>query len=149
MASTLTQINAVTSMNLRSMRQRFWTSLSTIVAVGLVTGVLLAFLALSNGFRTTVKGTGSPDVAIFLRKGAGGELNSIITHDQVSLILEAKGIAKGADGKPLASPEMYAVVDGIKKSSNTKANLPLRGVGPNAVAVRRGVKIVAGRMFNP
>ena len=147
MAHTLAQINAVTSMNLRSLPQRLWTSLSTVVAVGLVTGVLLSFLAMSNGFRTTVKGTGSPDVAIFLRKGGGGELNSIITREQVQLIEEAKGIAKGPDGKALLSAEMYSVVDGIKKSSGTKANLPLRGVGPNAVNVRRGIKISAGRMF--
>ncbi len=147
MARTLAQINAVTSMNLRSMPQRLWTSLSTVVAVALVTGVLLAFLAMSNGFRTTVRGTGSPDVAIFMRKGGGGELNSIITREQVLLIEEAKGIATAADGKPLMSAEMYAVVDGIKRSSGTKANLPLRGVGPNAVGVRRGIRIAAGRMF--
>lgn len=147
MARTLAQISAVTSMNLRSIPQRLWTSLSTVVAVALVTVVLLSFLAMSNGFRTTVKGTGSADVAIFLRKGGGGELNSIITREQIQLIEEAKGIAKGADGKALLSAEMYSVVDGIKKSSGTKANLPLRGVGPNAVDVRRGIKISAGRMF--
>src|SRR5882672_9101645 len=101
MARTLAQVSAVTSMNLRSIPNRLWTSISTVVAVGIATGVLLAFLAMANGFRTTVKGTGSPDVAIFLRKGAGGELNSIISREQVQLIEEAKGLAKGADGKAL------------------------------------------------
>ena len=147
MARTYAQIEAVTAMNLRSIPQRLWTSLATVVAVGLVTGVLLSFLAMSNGFRTTVQGTGSPDVAVFLRKGSGAESNSIIIHDQVQLLLDAPGIAKGPDGKPLMSPEMYAIVDGIKKSSGTKANLPLRGVGPNAALVRRGIRISAGRMF--
>ncbi len=149
MANTLTQIGVVTSMNLRSIPDRRWTSLSTVVAVALVTGVLLSFLAMSNGFRTTVQGTGASDVAIFLRKGGGGELNSVIAREQVLLLEEAKGIARDAGGKPLISAELYSVVDGIKKSSGTKANLPLRGVGPNAIQVRRGIQIVTGRMFNP
>jgi putative ABC transport system permease protein len=41
------------------------------------------------------------------------------------------------------------VVDGIKKSSGTKANLPLRGLGSLAEQVRRGIRISAGRMFRP
>ena len=144
----LTQIMAVTALNLRSIRQRVWTSLSTVVAVAIVTMVLLAFLALANGFRATVQGTGSADVAIFQRKGSGGELNSILTREQVLLIEEAPGIARSAEGKPLVSGELYAVVDGIKKSSQTKANLPLRGLGPLAGQVREGVRISSGRMFN-
>jgi len=59
------------------------------------------------------------------------------------------GIARGPDGKPLASAELYLVVDGLKRSSQTKANLPLRGIGKDGAAVRKGIKIVEGRMFNP
>lgn len=149
MMRTISQIAAVTAMNLRSLPQRPWTSLSTVVAVALVTGVLLAFLAMANGFRTTVKGTGSTDVAVFLRKGSDAELNSVVSRDQVLIVQQAPGIAKGADGKALISPELYSVVDGIKKSSGTKANLPLRGLGADALKVRRGIKISAGRMFRP
>lgn len=147
MGRTLNQIAVVTMMNLRSIPQRLWTSLSTVIAVGFVTGVLLAFLAMANGFAATVKGSGAPDVAVFLREGSEGELNSIVERGQAQLIQEAPGIAKGADGKPLTSPELYVIVDGIKKSSQTKANLPLRGLGPSADQVRKGVRISAGRMF--
>jgi putative ABC transport system permease protein len=63
------------------------------------------------------------------------------------LLEEAPGIAKSNDRKALVSPELYVVVDGIKKSSRTKANLPLRGLSSRADQVRRGVKISAGRMF--
>ncbi|MEQ1866432.1 MAG: ABC transporter permease [Micropepsaceae bacterium] len=147
MGRTLTQIAAVTMMNLRSIPGRLWISLSTVIAVALVTGVLLAFLAMANGFQSTVQGTGADDVAVMLRKGSGSELNSTITREQALLLEEAPGIAKGADGKALVSPELYVVVDGIKKSSRTKANLPLRGLSSRADQVRRGVKISAGRMF--
>ena len=149
MASTLSQVAAVTSMNMRSLPQRKWTSFATVVAVGLVTGVLLAFLAMANGFRSTVQGTGAPDVAVILRAGSGNELNSNVTREQAQLIEEAPGIARGADGKPLVSAELYVVVDGYKKTTHTKANLPLRGLGARAAQVRRGVAITHGRMFRP
>lgn len=146
---TLNQIIAVTMMNLRSLPQRFWTSLATVVAVALVTAVLLGFLGLANGFQKTMDGTGSDDVAIVLREGAGGELNSLITKPQADLMAEAPGIARDAAGKALVSPELYLVVDGKRRSTGIKANMPLRGVGANALSVRAGVTIVEGRMFTP
>ncbi|NOT42398.1 MAG: ABC transporter permease [Alphaproteobacteria bacterium] len=149
MGRTFTQIAAVTMMNLRSIPDRLWTSLSTVIAVAMVTAVLLGFLALANGFQSTVQGSGSPDVAVMLRKGSGSELNSNLTREQSLLVEEAPGLARGADGKALVSPELYVVVDGIKKSSRTKANLPLRGLGVRANQVRSGIKISAGRMFTP
>ena len=149
MGRTFAQIAAVTSMNIRSLPLRKWTSLATIVAVALVTGVLLAFLAMAYGFQSTVQGTGAPDVAVMLRKGSGNELNSTVTREQALLMEEAPGIARGADGKPLISSELYVVVDGYKKTTHTKANLPLRGLGARAEQVRRGVTVTQGRMFRP
>ena len=64
------------------------------------------------------------------------------------LIEDGPGIARGADGKPLISPELYLVVDGIKRSTKTKANLPLRGIGEQGTALRKGITITAGRMFD-
>ena len=84
-----------------------------------------------------------------LRGGSQAEINSTVSRDQVRLIEEGPGIARGADGKPLVSAELYLVVDGIKRSSQTKANLPLRGIGPRGRRVRKGITIVEGRMFNP
>ena len=145
----LLQVAAVTIINLKSIPQRFWLSLSTVVAVALVVMVLLTFLAMSYGFQKTLAGTGSADVAIALRGGAAAEINSAVTRDQVRLIEEGPGIARGADGRPLTSAELYLVVDGINRSTGTKANLPLRGVGRDGANVRKGITIVAGRMFAP
>ena len=71
----------------------------------------------------------------------------MVSRDQVRLVEEGPGIAKSADGKPLASAELYLIVDGVKRSSGTKANLPLRGIGQEGAAVRKGITLVAGRMF--
>jgi putative ABC transport system permease protein len=149
MRSLLLQVAAVTAINVKSISQRVWLSLSTIIAVALVVMVLLAFLAMANGFSRTIAGSGAEDVAIILRGGSQSEINSVIARDQVRLVEEAPGVAKNAERKPLASAELYLVVDGVKRSSQTKANLPLRGIGQEGSAVRRGITIVAGRMFNP
>src|SRR5215467_911628 len=106
MRSLLLQVAAVTAINLKSIAQRRWLSLSTVVAIALVVVVLLAFLAMANGFQRTLSGTGSEDIAVVLRGGSRTELNSVVLRDQVRLVEEAPGIARGADGKPMVSPEL-------------------------------------------
>jgi putative ABC transport system permease protein len=145
----LRQVAAVTYINIKSIPQRFWLSFSTVLAIALVVVVLLSFLAMANGFQWTLTNSGAEDVAIVLRGGSQSEINSTISRDQVRLIESGPGIARSGDGKPLVSAELYLVVDGIKRSSQTKANLPLRGVGAEGTAVRKGIKIIEGRMFNP
>ena len=149
MRSILLQILAVTVINLKSLPQRLWMSLATVTAVSLVVAVLLAFLAMANGFQRTIAGSGATDIAIVLRAGSEAEINSVVLRDQVRLIEEGPGIARGADGKPQTSGELYLTVDGIKRSTGTKANLPLRGLGPQGAALRRGIVLTSGRMFNP
>lgn len=149
MFSVLKQIAAVTAMNVKGIPQRAWLSIATIVSIAMVVGVLLAFLAMAAGFEATTKSTGAPDVAVALRSGAEAELNSGLTREQAVLMETGPGIARGADGKPLVSPELYVVVDGAKPGAESPFNLPLRGVGPNAIAVRRHVGIVAGRLPAP
>lgn len=148
MRSLLLQTIAVTVINLKSIPRRILLSLSTVVAVALVVMVLLAFLAMANGFQRTIAGSGAEDIGIVLRAGSQSEINSTVTRDQVRLIEDGPGIARGADGKPLVSPELYLVVDGIKRTTGTKANLPLRGIGEQGLALRKGIVITAGRMFS-
>jgi len=143
------QIGAVTMINLRSIPQRAGLSLATIISIALVTGVLLGFLAMSNGFRATLQGTGSDNVAVALRAGSQAELNSGLSSEDVRLIEEAPGVARDSEGRPLVSGELYVIVDGTKRASGTDANLPLRGVGPQALSLREGFEMVEGRMFEP
>ncbi|XBQ15713.1 MAG: ABC transporter permease [Oceanicaulis sp.] len=145
----LKQIGAVTMINLRSIPQRWGMSLATVLSVALVVGVLLGFLAMANGFRATVNGTGSDDVAVILSSGAQAELNSGLGRDSVRLIEVAPGIATDAAGDPVLSAELYVIADGRKRATGTDANLPLRGVGENAAALRDGFTLTEGRMFAP
>lgn len=143
------QIGAVTMINLRSIPQRAGLSLATVISIALVTGVLLGFLAMSNGFRATLQGTGSDNVAVMLRAGSQAELNSGLSSEDVRLVEEAPGVARDPDGTPLVSGELYVIVDGTKRASGTEANLPLRGVGDQALRLREGFEVVEGRMFEP
>ncbi len=103
MRSFLLQVAAVTVINVKSIPQRFWLSLSTIVAIALVVVVLLSFLAMANGFQRTLMSSGADDVAIVLRGGSQAEINSTVSRDQVRLIEDGPGIARNPEGKPLVS----------------------------------------------
>src|SRR5262249_24599098 len=48
---------------------------------------------------------------------------------------------------PLASAELYVIVDLNRRTTNTAANVPLRGIEPAALKVRDEAKITEGRMF--
>lgn len=145
--SLASQVSAVVAMNVKSIGQRFWPSVSTALAVALVVVVLLSFLAMANGFQKTMRGAGRDDVAIVLRAGSQAELNSGLTRDQVRLIGEGPGVVRDGNGDAVISPELYLIVDGVKRDTGTKANLPLRGIGAAGAGLRDGLKIVEGRMF--
>ncbi|WP_339865163.1 ABC transporter permease [Paremcibacter congregatus] len=145
----LSQTWVVIIMNIRSLPARFSMSLATIFAVAAVVGVLLFFLAMGNGFRATLEGAGSDAVAVVTREGSQSEINSVLGRDQVNLIANAPGIARDDAGNPIISAELYVIVDGIKESTKTKVNLPLRGLSQAGFDLRDNVKITDGRMFSP
>jgi putative ABC transport system permease protein len=148
MTSIFNQILAITALNIRSIPQRAAMSAATIVAVALAIAVLLFFLALSNGLAMTVKGSGADDVAIVLRDGANAELNSVVTRDQLNILATHEAVVK-RNGAPIVSGELMVIVDGVKRSTGTNANMPFRGISVEGVALRRAVKIAEGRMFKP
>lgn len=149
MTNIFSQIGTVVAMNIRSLPQRLWMSLAATIAISVVVAVLLSFLAMSNGFKKTLEGAGSQETAIITRSGSRSELNSILSSEIINIITTAPGIAKSANGKPVYSPELYVVVDGIKRTTQTKANLPVRGISSVGFDLRGNVEITKGRMFEP
>jgi putative ABC transport system permease protein len=144
----LSQIVAVTSVNLRSLRERAG---SSAVAVIGITGVVIVFvgvLSIAEGFRSAMKTVGDEDTVMVMRAGADSEMTSGMSGDHVRLIQDKPGIARDAEG-PLASPELLVIVDHPLQRSGTDANVPLRGVTPMAFKVHKNVKIVEGRAFEP
>lgn len=137
------------SYNIRSLRQRPVSTLTTALGMALVVAVFVAMNALAAGFSAALVGTGSPDNVLLLRKGAQQEMNSGIGRQGASIVAGYPFVATGADGLPLISPETFVVVPLERVNQGGMANVVVRGVSPRAFEVRKGIRIVAGRMFQP
>lgn len=142
----LRQIFAVTWLNLRNLPQRAGSSVVAVIGVASVVLVFAAVLSMAKGFERTLISAGSDDTAIIMRSGSTSELNSGLSNDQALIIANSPGVLKDGD-TAVMSAELYVIVDLKKKSSKTDANVPFRGVQPGAFAVRNGVTLVEGRMF--
>jgi putative ABC transport system permease protein len=146
--NSLAQIGAITSMNLRNMSQRMASSIVALVGIAGVVTVLIGVLSIAEGFRAVLEISGSPQVAIVLRSGATDEMGSGLSQDQTRVIADSKNVLRDEQG-PVVSPELYVVVDVPLITTGTAANVPLRGVGPQAAKLRGGFKIVEGSNFTP
>lgn len=143
------QAAAVTWVGVSTLRQRLGASSVIIVGIAGVVGVLVALLAMGDGLQKTLKSTGDTETAIVLRGGATAELSSGISREESTQITQSSGILRDAEGKPITSSELVVVANLPKKSTGTDANVEIRGVGPQAWALRPTVKIIEGRPFTP
>ena len=144
----ITQIFSIAAFNLKSIPARLGAAVTGAVGIAGVVAVLTGVLAIASGFRAAMTVSGSPDAAIVLRAGADSELTSGLSREEVRLISDAEGVQRTAEG-PLASAELFVIIDLPKRSSNTSANVPLRGVGAAAFTVRGDIEVVQGRRFEP
>jgi putative ABC transport system permease protein len=147
--SLLKQIGHVVSTNLRSLPQRYATSLVVVIGITGVVAVLIAVLSLSTGLTHALSATGRPDRAIVLHAQSNSEVGSSLPHDWVPTILDAPGILRGKDRKPIASAEMLASVNVPRRDNGLLGTLTLRGVSPNVFDLRPEGRLVDGRMFRP
>ena len=140
---------AATRVGISSLPQRWGASSVIVVGIAGVVGVLVAMLAMGEGFQATLKQTGNGDSAIILRGGSQAETNSVIARDQVPLIGSLQGVERDPQGRPLISPELSQVVNVPTRADGDDANVQLRGIGPEAWLLRDHVRIVEGRKFQP
>ncbi len=146
MLSWFSQTIAVTALNLRTIPQRLGSSGVAIVGIAGVVVVLVSVLSIASGFTAAMRESGSPTRALVMRSGADSEMTSGIGGTEADLIRQAPGIRR--DGQTaLASAELYVIIDLPKKSSGTPANVPMRGIEPQTLAVRDNASIIEGRML--
>jgi len=142
----LRQALAVTAVSIRTIPQRWSSSIVAVIGVAGVVVVLVAVLSIAEGFKAAMTAAGRPDRAIVMRSGADSEMSSGLSGPQVDIIKQAPGIIHEKQ-QPLASGEMFVIIDLNRRATGTPANVPLRGVDQPALAVRMDAKIVRGRMF--
>lgn len=148
MINWLSQIVSVTLFNLRGIPERKGAAAAAAVGIAGVVTVFIGVLSIAAGFRAAMTVSGSDDVAIVLRSGADTEMTSGLSRENTRVIADAPGILRTADG-PLVSPELFVIINLPKRSTGTDANVPFRGVGKAAMAVRGDIKIIQGRTFEP
>ncbi|WP_300618658.1 ABC transporter permease [Dokdonella sp.] len=146
------QAAQVTGIGVSTLRQRLGSSAVIVVGIAGVVGVLVAMLAMANGYSETLRRSGDDASAIVMRGGSASEVSSVLGHDATVVIEQAPGVAKDEQGKPLASPELVVAANLPIRGGDPEqdvGSVTLRGVGERAWKVRPNAKIVAGRTFTP
>ncbi len=140
------QIVAVTLLNLRSLGQRYGSSAVAVFGFAGVVAVFVAVLSIAEGFRLVMESGGSDGNALVMRGGSDSEMSSGLDLESTRIVKEAPGVARDERG-PVASAELFVIVDVTKRTTGTDANVPLRGVEQAGFAVRPHFEIIAGRRF--
>src|SRR3954468_1330930 len=148
MFNWLSQVANVTLFGLRTIPERKGAALTAAVGIAGVVAVFVGVLSIAEGFRAAMTVTGSDDVAVVLRSSADNEMTSILNRDDIRVISDAPGLARGTQGA-LTSGELFVIINLPKRSTHTDANVPFRGIGNAGVAVRGDIKIIEGRKFEP
>ena len=135
--------------SLRSLLRRPTTSAATTAGIALVVLTFVGMLAMAEGFRSVVAGTGRRDNVTILRAGSDSELMSVVRIADAAIVKALPDVAHALDGRPLATGDVYVVVARVRKAGKGQAQVPVRGVDAIAFQVRDNVRIAAGRSFQP
>ena len=143
------QARSVAAVGISTLRQRLGATAVIVVGIAGVVGVLVALLAMAEGYSETLRNTGNIDSAIVMRGASASEVMSGLDRNSVALIEQAAGIARGAKGEPLASSELVVAANLPTRGGapDEEGSVQLRGVGEQAFAVRPQIKVIEGRRF--
>lgn len=145
------QARSVAAVGISTLSQRLGSSAVIVVGIAGVVGVLVALLAMAEGYGETLRNSGSTDTAIVLRGASAAEVNSVLGREDIVQISQGPGIARGDKGEPLASDEIVVAAN-LPIQGGTpgeEGSVQLRGVGEAAFKVRPQLKLVEGRRFQP
>ena len=137
------------SYSLRNIRVRWRLTLLAVVGITLVVAVFTVLMAMSEGFRAALRGSGRSDNAMVVVRGTASEMFSEVTPEDRNVILADSRVAVGPDGQALASAESVMVMSLRKRTDGHRTNVTLRGVSPSAFEVRGGIRVTSGRPFRP
>jgi putative ABC transport system permease protein len=146
------QAAQVTGIGVSTLSQRLGSSAVIVVGIAGVVGVLVAMLAMANGYSETLRRSGGDDSAIVMRGASASEVSSVLGHDATVVIEQAPGVAKDEQGKPISSPELVVAANLPIKGGDPEqdvGSVTVRGIGDMAWKVRPNAKIIAGRKFTP
>ena len=135
--------------NLRNVLVRWRATLSTILGIGLVVAVYVLVQSLAAGLEKSAGNTGDPRNLMLVRKGSTAESTSMVSIPQLQIIRYWPQIARDATGAPLISADLIALISQPRVDGRGEANVSVRGISPQGMALRPQVKLLAGRWFMP
>jgi putative ABC transport system permease protein len=138
----------VTKFGLLGIPQRRGSVAAAVFGIAGVVAVLVGVLSIAAGFRQAMAVSGTADSAIVLRTGADSEMMSGFGRSSTRIIADVPGVARTPEG-PLASAELFVIINLPKRSTGSDVNVPLRGVEAAAFRVHGQVRLVEGRTFEP
>jgi len=121
--------------------------LAAAVGIAGVVAVFVGVLSIAEGFRAAMKVTGSPDVAIVLRKSADTEMTSGLGRDETRLITDAPGIARDTNG-PLTSAELFVIINLPKRIDRLRCERTLSRPEPSRDSSARRCKNYRGPVLD-
>jgi putative ABC transport system permease protein len=142
------QILALTVTGLRGIAERRGSSLVTVIGVTSVVGVLASLLSMREGVTTFGSGETGADNVVVMSRGASSIIDSVIGRDVVTVISDAPGVRRSAEGVPHVAAAAFVAVDAIRRDG-TRGSVSLVGVTSGAALVEPDLRIVEGRKYRP
>jgi putative ABC transport system permease protein len=134
--------------NLRSVKERWTSSVVAVLGIAGTVAVFVAMLALARGFRVALVSSGLPENAKVQQVGADSEMTSAVEISAVRVVEDAPLVARGGSD-PLVSAEVVVIAALPMRGTDSDANVQMRGVSPRVLSVRDNVRLVQGRFFTP
>ena len=132
--------------NLRSVRARWISAIVAVLGIAGTVGVFIAMLSLARGFKATLVASGSPDNALIRR--AGCDRRDRRVGSTRSGEGDSRRTGSRAGWRSATGESGGGVVAAFPlKATGTDANVQVRGVSPDALKVRRNVKIERGTVL--
>jgi putative ABC transport system permease protein len=133
-------------------------TLLTVAVFVLVAGLMTVMMAFVNGMYRLTEGSAQPGNVVVLSDGATDELFSNLSFGDSSALEREPNVLRDEAGRPLASWELYLVVNQpipesspVRKSGKRRRFLQLRGIDDPVLSARvHGLELLpGGEWFSP
>jgi ABC-type antimicrobial peptide transport system permease subunit len=126
--------------SLRSLRVRLVEAVLSLLGLALTAAVVVLVAALDQGIQDAFATSGSDDVVIVQRRGAESEVQGWLDGETATLVGTLEGLAGPASREVVVSRTFE------RRGSARRANVLVRGLEPAGYGLRRGFKLVQGRL---
>lgn len=133
----------------RNLLTRKLTTVLTAAGMALVVFAFASIVMLAEGLEKTLVETGLEDNVVVLRRGSGSEVQSGVDRDQAAIVEVQPEIALSNDGRRLAARELVVLITMTRRTSDSSANVVIRGVSEVSLTLRPQVRLAAGRFPSP